>query len=233
MRQFLLTTLALACASLAFGQLETDTITIQASRSVSLTPDQVSFYVSVTADPTSSLDQIVAALSGSGITASNLSSMYGANDNRGSLQWSFTLAAPLTKITATIASLIALQQSIVKNNSGMSLRFQFQGAYVSPGISVAILLHERSRHRRAGAGPGGYVDRGARGRADHRDLRRKFKRGASADLCIEVRGFCGCELDSLHRTLVQYGSSRLLHRSQIQAAPLSVTASQSDKLTFP
>jgi len=132
MRNFWLTALLLTSASLAFGQLETDTITIQASRFVSSAPDQVSFYITVSADPTSSLDQIVAALSGLSITASSLSSMYGANDNRGSLQWSFTLAAPLTKINATIASLIALQQSIVKNNNGMSLTFQMQGAYVSP-----------------------------------------------------------------------------------------------------
>ena len=132
MREFLLTTLLLATASLAFGQLETNTITIQASRSVNLTPDQVSFYISVTADPTSSLDQIVAALPGTGIAASNLSNMYGAVDNQSSLQWSFTLAMPLTKMNATIASLLALQQSIVKNNSGMSLTFQVQGAYVSP-----------------------------------------------------------------------------------------------------
>jgi uncharacterized protein YggE len=132
MRNVWLIALSLAGASLAFGQLETDTITIQASRSVNLAPDQVSFYVSVTADPTSSLDQIVAALSGSGITASNLSSLYGANDNRGSLQWSFTLATPLTKMNATIASLIALEQSMVKYSSGMSLTFQVQGAYVSP-----------------------------------------------------------------------------------------------------
>jgi hypothetical protein len=132
MRQFLLTTLALASASLAFGQLETDTITIQASRSVTLTPYQVSFYITVTAGPGASLDQIVAALSGLGITASNLSSMYGAAGNQSSLQWSFTLATPLTKITATIASLVALQQSMVKNNTGMLLTFQFQGAYVSP-----------------------------------------------------------------------------------------------------
>jgi uncharacterized protein YggE len=113
------------------ASLETDTITIQASRSVNLTPDQVSFYVSVTADPTNSLDQIVAALSGLGITASNLSSMYGANDNRGSLQWSFNLATPLTKLNTTIALLIALQQSMVQNNTGMLLTFQVQGAYVS------------------------------------------------------------------------------------------------------
>jgi uncharacterized protein YggE len=132
MRRVWLTALLLACASLVFGQLETDTMTIQASRSVTLTPDQVSFYITVTADPANSLDQIVAALSGLGITASNLSGMYGAMDNQSSLQWSFTLATPLTKVSATIASLITLQQSMVKNNSGMSLTFQMQGAYVSP-----------------------------------------------------------------------------------------------------
>jgi hypothetical protein len=131
MRNFWLTALLLTSASLAFGQLETDTITIQASRFVSPTPDQVSFYISVVADPASSLDQIVAALSGLGITASNLSNMYGAN-NRGSLQWSFTFATPLTNINTTIASLIALQQSMVKYSSGMSLTFQFHGVYVSP-----------------------------------------------------------------------------------------------------
>jgi uncharacterized protein YggE len=132
MRHSCLTILFFATSSLVFGQLDSDTITIQASRSVNLTPDQVSFYVSVTADPASSLDQIVAALAGSGITASNLSSMYGAMDNQSSLQWSFTLAAPLTRMNATIALFIALQQSIAKNNSGMSLTFQVQGAYVSP-----------------------------------------------------------------------------------------------------
>jgi uncharacterized protein DUF541 len=131
MRTFWLTALSLVGASLAFGQLETGMITIQASRSVNLAPDQVSFYLTLSAGPDVTLDQIVAALSGLGITASNLSGMYGGNDNRGSLQWSFTLAAPLAKMNATIASLIALQQSMIKNNSGMSLTFQMQGAYVS------------------------------------------------------------------------------------------------------
>src|SRR5713101_5641664 len=107
MRHCFLMILLLLAASLAFGQLETDTLTIQASRSVNLTPDRVSFYITLTAGPDASLDQVVAALSGSGITASNLSSMYGANDNQASLQWSFTLAAPLTKMNATIALLIA------------------------------------------------------------------------------------------------------------------------------
>jgi uncharacterized protein YggE len=114
-----------------FCQLETDTITIQASRSMNLTPDQAFFSVSVSASPDAGLDQIVAALSGLGITASNLSSMF-AMDNQSSLQWSFTLAVPFTKMKATIATLTALQQAITKNNSGMSLAFGVQGTRVSP-----------------------------------------------------------------------------------------------------
>jgi hypothetical protein len=131
MRHFCLTTLLLAAASLVFGQLESDTVTIQASRSMNLTPDQAFFSVSLSAGPDAGLDQIVAALSGLGITASNLSSMF-AMDNQSSLQWSFTLAVPFTKMKATIASLTALQQTITKNNSGMSLVFGIQGTRVSP-----------------------------------------------------------------------------------------------------
>jgi hypothetical protein len=47
------------------------------------------------------------------------------------LQWLFTLAAPVGKIKATIASLTALQQSIAQNNSGITLTFQVQGTQVS------------------------------------------------------------------------------------------------------
>jgi uncharacterized protein YggE len=116
-------------ASSVFGQLDSDTVTIQASRSVNPTPDQFIFYVSVNASPSTTLDQIVAALSGSGIAAANLSGMYSGMNNQPFLQWSFELAVPFTKTMSTIASLIALEQSIGQNNSGMSL--MFQGTHVS------------------------------------------------------------------------------------------------------
>jgi uncharacterized protein YggE len=132
MQQFLLITLALANASLVFAQLDTNTITIQASRSVNLTPDQIIFSVSISADSNTSLDQIVAALSNSGIAAANFAGVTGGTDNQSLLQWLFTLAAPLAKMKATIASLTALQQSIARSNSGMTLAFQVQGSRVSP-----------------------------------------------------------------------------------------------------
>ena len=128
MRHSCLTILFLASASLVFGQLDTDTITIQASRSTRLAPDQAFLSVSVNAGPDVSLDQIAAALAGSGIRASNLSSMY---SSVGNLRWSLTLAVPFTKLKATIASLAVLQQSIATNKSGLSLDFGVQGIQVS------------------------------------------------------------------------------------------------------
>src|SRR5580704_5775267 len=119
MRRFFLTALFLTSASLVFGQLDSDTVTIQASRYANLTPDQVVFTVSVSAGPTTSLDQIVAALANSGITESHFVGVTGGTDNQSPLQWLFTLAAPLTKIKSTIATLTALQQSIAQNNSGL------------------------------------------------------------------------------------------------------------------
>jgi hypothetical protein len=124
----------LAGVSLLFGQLDSDTVTIQASRSVKLTPDQVIFYVSISAGASTRLDQVVAALSSLGITAANLSSVAGGTDNQSPLYWDFTLAAPLTKMKATIASLTALQQSAAQNNSGMTLMFQVQGSQVSSDL---------------------------------------------------------------------------------------------------
>jgi hypothetical protein len=132
MRISCLIALFLACSALAFGQLDSDTITIQASRAVNLTPDQVVFSVSVSAGPSTSLDQVVAALSNSDITAANFVGVTGGTSSQSPLQWLFTLAAPLAKIKAAVASLTALQQSIAQNNSGMTLAFQVQGTQVSP-----------------------------------------------------------------------------------------------------
>ena len=101
---------------------------------MNLTPDQIIFSVSVSAGPNTSLDQIVAALSNSGITAANLSSVAGGTDNQSPLYWDFTLAAPLTKMKATITSLAALQQSVAQNNSGMTLMFQVLGSQVSSDL---------------------------------------------------------------------------------------------------
>ena len=109
-----------------FGQ---HTLTIAATRSVNLQPDQVLYSLSVSSGAAATLDQIVAALSGLGITASNLNGV--TNNPASTFQWSFTLAAPLSNLTATIGTLTKLQQTITQNNSGLTLAFYVDGTEVS------------------------------------------------------------------------------------------------------
>ncbi len=61
-------------ASLAFAQLDSNSVIVTTtSNSSTLQPDQVLFIVNVNAPLTSSLNNVLAALAGSGITQANLS----------------------------------------------------------------------------------------------------------------------------------------------------------------
>ncbi len=122
--------LLLLAAAPLFAQLESHTLTISATRSINLQPDQVVFGLTVSSAATASLDQIVSALGGLGITSANLT---GVNNYSAptTFQWSFTLAAPLSNLSATIGSLTKLQQTIAQNNSGLTLTFTVEGTQVS------------------------------------------------------------------------------------------------------
>ncbi|MGB6943042.1 MAG: SIMPL domain-containing protein [Bryobacteraceae bacterium] len=113
-----------------FGQLDPHTITISATRSTYLQPDDAVFSVSASAGAATSLDQVVAALSSLGITSSDLT---GVNNTYAppNLQWNFNLAVPLSSLTATIGSLTKLQQTITQNNSGLTSTFSVNGTQVS------------------------------------------------------------------------------------------------------
>lgn len=128
MRKFLFAGL-LFSGTTAFAQLETHTLTITAARQINLQPDQVGFGVYVASSTATSVDQVVAALSGLNITSANLTAI--SNADASTLQWSFILAVPLSIFTGTIGSLTKLQQSIAQNNSGLTLTFNVNGAQVS------------------------------------------------------------------------------------------------------
>jgi hypothetical protein len=106
------------------------TLTISANRTTYLQPDEVVFGVSVTSGVATTADQIVAALSGLGIASSNLT---GVNTTSAppNLQWAFNLAIPLSNLTAILASLAKLQQTIAQNDSGLTLTFNVNGTEVS------------------------------------------------------------------------------------------------------
>src|ERR1700733_2318406 len=128
MRKLSLSILLLVAAPV-FGQLDPHTLTISATRSVNLQPDQVVFGLSVSSSATTSLDQVVSALSNLGITSANFMSI--DNNSAPKLDWNFTLAVPLSSLTATIRSLTKLQQTIAQNNSGFTLMFYVNGTEVS------------------------------------------------------------------------------------------------------
>lgn len=120
--------LLLLAVAPVFAQLPNNTLTITATRSIAIQPDQLVFGLTVSSGTGTSLNQIVAALASLGITSVNLS---GVANNSPGLQWSFTLAVPISNLTATINSLTTLQNTITQNNSGLTLTFIINGTEVS------------------------------------------------------------------------------------------------------
>lgn len=130
-------------ASLAFGQLDSNSVTVTASRSMSLQPDQVVFGVFVNSGVDATLDDVVAALQGSGIGIANFTGVstpqfqlqFGTGQTPApplpTLQWAFGLPVAFSKMKDTVAALASLQASIPKKNTGLSLTFTVQGTQVS------------------------------------------------------------------------------------------------------
>jgi hypothetical protein len=133
----------LSC-SLAFAQLDSNTITVTASKNVTETPDQIVFSVQVSAPPDQTLDDVAAAIAGSGITLSDFS---GLSTNSGysvgtgifpvtgaplnALTWQFSVAVPFSQMKAEVTALTTLQKTIVQKNNGIAVAFSIQGTEVS------------------------------------------------------------------------------------------------------
>ncbi|HEX5227364.1 MAG TPA: SIMPL domain-containing protein [Bryobacteraceae bacterium] len=149
MRKAVFFLLAAVCCPLAFGQLDSNSITVTATNNVALQPDQAVFAVSVTSPLTAGLDDVLAALAGSGITAANFSgvstqSTISIIGNPGllpgtlpapMLTWTFTLTGPLANTKATVASLTTLEQNIAKGKNGLALSFSIAGTQVSQQLA--------------------------------------------------------------------------------------------------
>jgi hypothetical protein len=127
----------------AFGQLDSNSITVSASANATPQPDQVVFSLSVGSGINTGFDDILAALQGLGITAANFSSVSTEGQTIATLGtaisptpapalvWFFTLPAPLANTKATVASLAALQQNFTQQNNGLTLSFSVTGTQVS------------------------------------------------------------------------------------------------------
>jgi len=119
-----------------------NSITITATQPLALQPDEVSITLTVTSSVNSGLDDITAALqqagiSGASFTGVNTVTIYTGNPAtpQSQLQWSFTLTAPLSKITDTFTALNAAQQALSKSAPPLGLSFLGASTLVSPQLT--------------------------------------------------------------------------------------------------
>ena len=139
MRIFPLILTLVLSLSVAFAQVDSNSITVTASRGSSPgPPDQAVFGVAVTSGVDTSLDDVIALLQGSGITAANLQALSEYPIASGSsgqtaemLNWRFSFTLPLAKNKDTIAMLTNLQATIAKKNNGVTMSFSIQGTQSS------------------------------------------------------------------------------------------------------
>jgi hypothetical protein len=136
-----------------FGQLGSGTVTVTPSNNSNPQPDQALFSVTVNSRIGQSLDGVVTALAGTGISAANLSGVNFQSatppSNTPPLGWQFQLIVPVAQIQNTTASLLALQKNIAQNNSGLTLSFNLQGTQVSQQLQgtcdfVGLMNNARS-----------------------------------------------------------------------------------------
>jgi len=139
------------CAGCLFGQSAPapNTVTVTASRTANLQPDQVVFRVAVDGPLDSTRDDALNALQGSGITAANFANVgevqqyLQSGKTQNFLEWSFTLAVPIANTKTTIGLLTAVQQSNAKQSNNLSISFGLQGTQVSPQpCSLADLISD-------------------------------------------------------------------------------------------
>ena len=107
-----------------FAQVDSNSVTVNVSRAANTAPDEVLLSVGVLSGYNSTLDDILAALKGTSISASNLSSvstpLYLVSQPQ--LEWTFGLSLPLSKLNETSAALLAAQQRQPKKG-GLTISF--------------------------------------------------------------------------------------------------------------
>lgn len=131
---------AVLASLLAFGQLDSNSVTVTASRTLTSQADQVQFKITVDTGFDQSLTDVLVLVGGLGITAANLYSVgtaqvpiFEGRDVAPALEWAFILTAPVSRMKETISQLTAAQQNIARVR-GVALQFEVQGLQVSQQV---------------------------------------------------------------------------------------------------
>jgi uncharacterized protein YggE len=127
--------------SAAWGQLQTNSILVTATRTLASVPDQATFSVQVYSGFGASLTDVVNAVSSAGISAGNFTGygFFNALPPNTSLEWDFNLTAPLSTLGPTLATLSSLQ---AKGSNGLVVSFSFQGTSTSAAGQPACVISD-------------------------------------------------------------------------------------------
>src|SRR5262245_35581395 len=123
--------LFLAIVPAAFGQLDSDTLSVTSSRTLNVVIDQVQVTVNVNTGLETSLDDVIAALQGTEITTANLSGINSVWSNFGQAQrtqWTLTLAVPIARLNGALSALARVQ-----SRSGVDLDYFLNAVPTSSG----------------------------------------------------------------------------------------------------
>jgi hypothetical protein len=126
--------LLLATAATALAQPDTG-ITITASRNVTAVPDQLLYSVTLRTEASLEVSEVVARLTGTGITAENLSYVSGAGEL---IDWTFNLVTLFSKMSEMNATLARLQQQIGKVFLSPLLSFRVTSQQTSPDATAQV-----------------------------------------------------------------------------------------------
>lgn len=130
----------LISASSALAQLDSNSVTVTASRSSTPQADQGLFVIYIDSDLNTALADVLAAVQPAGLTVSNFSSVftntqyvYTGNQQQTQLvpRWAFRLTVPVSGIKDTIATLTALENSVPKANKNLTVSFSLTGTQPS------------------------------------------------------------------------------------------------------
>jgi uncharacterized protein YggE len=141
-------------------------ITITATRSNTLQPDQVLILLSLQSGTDAALDDITtrltaAGISGESFTGVNTSSFYSTQLQapETALTWAFTLTTPLSKISPTVTQLVSAQKAV--KDSSMMLNFYVGGLQVSQQLEQSqpckqgdLLLDAQAQAKQVAAAAG-------------------------------------------------------------------------------
>jgi hypothetical protein len=126
--------------ALALCQTPPNSVTVTASRNTNVAPDQAVISVSVNTSLNGTMDDAIAALQGSGITAANFTGVSTVQTIAGTqtvtqLAWSFNLIVDLASLKTAFATLTGVQQALAAKKNGMTMSFSIFGTQVSQKLA--------------------------------------------------------------------------------------------------